>query len=100
VPPALILPLLLLLGACASDAPQDTLQPEGPIARSIDRLWDGVFIIAVIVFVLVEFGTLALVIRFRRRRDDDDLPTQTHGNTKLEIAWTILPAVVLAVVGF
>ena len=102
VPPALVLPLLLLLGACASDAPQDTLQPQGPLARSIDRLWDGVFLIAVVVFVLVEFGTLALVIRFRRRRNDDDseLPTQTHGNTKLEIAWTILPAVVLAVVGF
>ncbi|MGH9260550.1 MAG: cytochrome c oxidase subunit II, partial [Acidimicrobiales bacterium] len=65
-------------------------------------LWNGVFLVAVVVFILVEFGTLALVIRFRRRRDDgdDDLPTQTHGNTKLEIAWTILPAVMLAAVGF
>ena len=99
-PVALALPLVLLLGACASDAPQSTLEPEGPIARSIDTLWDGVFIIAVVVFVLVQFGTLALAIRFRRRRDDDELPTQTHGNTKLEIAWTILPAVLLAVVGF
>jgi cytochrome c oxidase subunit II len=101
-PLALILPLVLLLGACAADAPQDTLDPKGPISRSIDNLWNGVFLVAVVVFVLVEFGTLALVIRFRRRRNDsdDDLPTQTHGNTKLEIAWTILPAVMLAVVGF
>jgi cytochrome c oxidase subunit 2 len=101
-PMALILPLVLLLGACASDAPQDTLQPQGPIARSIDRLWDGVFLVAVVVFILVEFGTLALVIRFRKRKgdSDDDLPAQTHGNTKLEIGWTILPAVMLAVVGF
>ncbi len=101
-PLALVLPLVLFLGACASDAPQSTLEPKGPIARSIDSLWDGVFLIAVVVFILVEFGTLALVIRFRRRRNDsdDDLPTQTHGNTKLEIAWTILPAVMLAVVGF
>ena len=101
-PLALILPLVLLLGACASDAPQDTLEPQGPIARSIDNLWNGVFVIAVVVFVLVEFGTLALVIRFRRRKhdNDDDLPAQTHGNTRLEIAWTILPAVMLAVVGF
>jgi cytochrome c oxidase subunit II len=101
-PLALILPLVLFLGACASDAPQDTLQPNGPIARSIDQLWDGVFLVAVVVFILVEFGTLALVIRFRRRKgdSDDDLPTQTHGNTKLEIGWTILPAVMLAVVGF
>jgi cytochrome c oxidase subunit 2 len=100
-PLALALPLVLLLGACASDAPQSTLEPEGPIARSIDRLWDGVFLVAVVVFILVEFGVLALAIRFRRRRDDndDELPTQTHGNTKLEIAWTVLPAVMLAVVG-
>ena len=101
-PLALVLPLALLLGACASDAPQSTLEPRGPIARSIDSLSDGVFAVAAVVFVLVQFGTLALVIRFRRRRDDndDELPTQTHGNTKLEIAWTILPAVMLAVVGF
>jgi cytochrome c oxidase subunit 2 len=54
------------------------------------------------VFVLVEFGVLALALRFRKREGDtdDDLPTQTHGNTKLEIGWTLLPAVMLAVVGF
>jgi cytochrome c oxidase subunit 2 len=101
-PLALVLPLVLLLGACASDAPQDTMEPQGPIARSIDNLFNGVFLIAIVVFVLVEFGTLALVIHFRRRRDDndDELPAQTHGNTRLEIAWTILPAVMLALVGF
>jgi cytochrome c oxidase subunit 2 len=101
-PLALVLPLVLFLGACASDAPQDTLQPKGPIARSIDALWDGVFLVAVVVFVLVEFGALALAVRFRRRKDDsdDELPAQTHGNTRLELAWTLLPAVMLAVVGF
>jgi cytochrome c oxidase subunit 2 len=100
---ALVMPLVLFVASCASDAPQDTLEPKGPIARSIDSLWDGVFLVAVLVFIIVEFGTLALVIRYRRRKgdaDDDDLPTQTHGNIKLEIAWTLVPAVMLAVVGF
>jgi cytochrome c oxidase subunit II len=101
-PLAIAMPLVLLLGACAADAPQDTLQPQGPVARSIDNLWNGVFIVAVIVFVLVEVGTLVLIWHFRKRKDDvdDELPTQTHGNPRLEIAWTVLPAVVLAVVGF
>jgi len=101
-PLAVVLPLVLFLGACASDAPQTTLEPKGPIARSIDSLWDGVFLVAVVVFILVEFGALALVIRFRKRRQDsdDELPAQTHGNTRLELAWTILPAIMLAVVGF
>ena len=99
---ALVMPLVLFVTSCASDAPQTTLEPKGPIARSIDSLWDGVFIVAVVVFIIVEFGTLALVMRFRRRKNDsdDDLPAQTHGNFKLEIAWTIVPAVMLAVVGF
>jgi len=91
---ALLVPLLLILSACASDAPQDSLEPEGPIARTIDNLVNPVFIIAAVVFVLVEFGILYLVLRFRQRKDDDpdELPGQTHGNTKLEIGWTVLPA--------
>jgi cytochrome c oxidase subunit 2 len=99
-PLALALPLILLIAGCAPDAPQDTLQPKGPISREIDRLSDPVFLVAGVVFILVEFGTLALVWHFRKRRGDDneELPAQTHGNTKLEIGWTMLPAVVLGVV--
>lgn len=100
MPLALVVPLLLLASACASDAPQDTLQPKGPISRMIDNLSMPVFLVAGVVFVLVEFGTLALVLKFRKRKDDDpdELPAQTHGNTKLELGWTILPAVVLGFV--
>ncbi len=99
---ALLVPLLLLLSACASDAPQDSLEPAGPIARTIDNLVNPVFIIAAVVFVLVEFGVLYLVLRFRQRKDDDpdELPGQTHGNTKLEIGWTVLPALLLGFVAF
>jgi cytochrome c oxidase subunit 2 len=97
---ALVAPLLLALSACASDAPLDTLEPEGPAARSIDNLANPVFLIAGIVFVLVQGGCLALAWKFRTRKDDDgSLPTQTHGNFKLEIGWTILPALLLAGVG-
>jgi cytochrome c oxidase subunit 2 len=99
---ALVAPLLLLLSACASDAPQDTLDPAGPIARKIDNLVNPVFIVAAVVFVLVEFGALYLVLKFRQRKDDDpdELPGQTHGNTKLEIGWTVLPALLLGFVAF
>jgi cytochrome c oxidase subunit II len=97
---ALVLPLLVALSACAEDAPLDTLDPEGPPARTIKELSDPVFIIAGIVFVFVQVGVLWLAWHFRKRKDDDgSLPGQVHGNTKLELGWTILPALILAGVG-
>jgi cytochrome c oxidase subunit II len=96
----LLLPLALGLAACAEDAPLDTLEPEGPQAQMIDNLARPVFLIAGIVFVLVQGGVLVLAWRFRQRKDDDgSLPPQLHGNFKLEIGWTILPAILLAGVG-
>lgn len=98
---ALGLALTVLLAGCASDAPQDSLKPAGPYAQKIDDLFKPVFLIAVVVFVVVELIVLVAVIKFRRRPDDDDteFPSQVHGNTKMEIGWTILPAVVLGIVG-
>ncbi|MDY7104586.1 MAG: cytochrome c oxidase subunit II [Actinomycetota bacterium] len=86
---------LLVLSGCADDAPLDTLEPKGPAAREIDSLVNIVFSIAGIVFVFVTVGVLIVALRFRRK-GDDDFPVQVHGNTKLELGWTILPAVVLA----
>ena len=87
--------LLLLLSACAENAPQDFLQPEGPIARRLDALWDITFGIAVVIFFLVQGGLVFLVIRFRRRSDDES-PKQITHNTKLELVWTIIPVILLA----
>ncbi len=97
---ALLAPLALALAACAENAPLDTLEPKGPEARTIDKLSDPVFAIAGVVFVLVQVGALVLLWKYRKRKDDDgSLPPQLHGNFKLEIGWTILPALLLAGVG-
>ena len=80
--------------------PLTTLSPRGEKAQEIQDLIIPVFIIAGIVFVLVEVGIVWLVTRFRRRNEDVDgvdEPTQLHGNTKLEVTWTIVPALMLAV---
>jgi cytochrome c oxidase subunit 2 len=97
---ALLAPLVLALGACAENAPLDTLEPKGPEAQTIDNLAMPVFAIAGVVFVLVQFGVLAIVWHYRKRHDDDgSLPEQVHGNTKLELGWTFIPAILLAGVG-
>ena len=90
--------MLVIFGAgCASHAPQTSLKPVGPQAWSIYHLVVPVFIIAGIVFVLVLGGALFIAIKFRKRKDDDgtEFPKQIHGNFKAEIAWTILPLLIL-----
>jgi cytochrome c oxidase subunit 2 len=63
----------------------------------IQNLYVLIFWMAVVVFVGVEGFLLYTIVRYRRR-SPDELPSQTHGNTRLEIAWTIIPALVLLVI--
>jgi cytochrome c oxidase subunit II len=88
----------LLLGACARNAPQDTFAPEGPAARRISSLAKPVFAISIAVGVFV-YALVAICIVKYRRKGDDHVPVQVHGNTKLELFWGAVPALILAVVG-
>lgn len=95
----LLVPLaIVLLAACTPDNNQSTFGTAGPIAKDQADLFKFIFWIAAIVFVLVETAVIYIAIRFRRRSDNDKLPHQTHGNNRLEIAWTILPVLILAVI--
>ncbi len=65
-------------------------------AKEIDTLWDVLLIASVPVFVLVQTVVLYCVWKFRMRPGEEliDGPP-IHGNTKLEIWWTAIPAVLL-----
>jgi cytochrome c oxidase subunit 2 len=92
----LALGALTLLSACGN-SPQSAMDPQGPYAQQPHDLILVVFAIALGVFILVQGLIIYSVIKFRRRDDDDgSLPAQVHGNTRLEIAWTIVPALILA----
>ncbi len=52
-------------------------------------------VLAIIVFVVVELALAVAIFRFRKRKGDDREPKQTHGNTALEITWTVIPALIL-----
>lgn len=85
----------LLAAACASDAPQDFLNNQsGPRAEKADDLWDITFAIAVAVFVIVEGLIVFALFRFRHRPGRE--AKQFHGNTRVEIALTVVPALILA----
>jgi cytochrome c oxidase subunit 2 len=65
-------------------------------ADKIDTLWDVLVIVSVPVFVLVVVVVLFSVMRFRMRPGEESLDgPPIHGNTRLEIVWTTIPALVL-----
>jgi len=65
-------------------------------AKHIDTLWDVLIIASVPVFVLVQTIVLYSVWKFRMRPGEEliDGPP-IHGNTRLEVWWTAIPAVLL-----
>ncbi|HMJ78229.1 MAG TPA: cytochrome c oxidase subunit II [Iamia sp.] len=99
--PLLAVAVVLALGACAKNAPQDTLEPEGKHARGIADLINPIFGVAGVVFVVVLGGALFIALKFRARDDEhfDDMPAQIHGNNVLEIGWTVVPAIILVFIG-
>lgn len=88
---------VLALAGCATNASQDTWQPKGPNAEKIDNLQKPIFAVAGVIGVIVFAAVLYCIIKFRDR--GQPIPHQSHGNPALEITLTIIPALILAVVG-
>ncbi len=91
---AAVLGLLALAGA----APADLITPEdggSPNADSIDELYKLTLALAIVVFIGVEGAIFYSVIKFRARKGA--VPSQTRGNTRLEIGFTVAAALVLVV---
>src|SRR5688572_14694599 len=70
--------------------------PASTQAGPIDTLWDVLLIASVPIFVLMQTIVLFSAWKFRMRPGDElrDGPP-IHGNTKLEIIWTAIPAILL-----
>jgi len=64
-----------------------------PNANRIDSLYKIVLYIALVIFVIVEGGLAYALIRFRKRKGV--VPAQIHGNTRLEVGWTVAAALIL-----
>jgi cytochrome c oxidase subunit 2 len=95
--PLLVVLLVLVATACSRDYPQTTLAPKGDLARVEDDVFFTTVKWAVAVFVLVEGALVYAIFRFRGKAGDAE-PEQIHGNTVVEIVWTAIPAVILAMI--
>ena len=79
--------LVLLLWAPDAFASFITPARGSPSANKINDLYQVVLYIAVVIFVGVEGTLLYALVRFRKRKDR--VAVQIHGNTRLEIGWTL-----------
>jgi cytochrome c oxidase subunit 2 len=67
-------------------------------AGPIDHLYDVLIWASVPVFVLVTTVVLFSVMKFRMRPGEENLDgPPIHGNTRLEVVWTAIPAIILVV---
>lgn len=86
--------LVLTLAACTGETtqyPNSTFEPKTELGRSIDDLWDILLLLGMIVFILTELVLAFVVFKYRNNKE----AKHTHGNTRLEILWTLIPAVIL-----
>ena len=97
----------LLLAGCG-ETPLSTFDAQSPIAERLDNFLIALLIVCGVVFVIVQGMVIYMSRRFGVEAPDDEsmiypdeeFPDQVHGNTRLEIGWTILPTVIMAVVAF
>ncbi|MEK5060569.1 cytochrome c oxidase subunit II [Paenibacillus shunpengii] len=95
-----ILPLLaafsLLLSACGRED-LSVLRPQGPVAQGqLDLMKLAITIMVVVLLVVFAIAAFVL-IKFRRRPGQNEIPEQVEGNHKLEIIWTVIPLVLVII---
>lgn len=99
---ALFAMLLAATPALAGNGGIAPVEPASPNAQSISDAYWLILAITGISFVVVETLLVVFLVKYRSRgRTRDVGGAQTHGHTRLEIAWTLVPvALVAIVVGF
>ncbi len=82
------IPLALIVPWFPSDASRQ--------AGNVRTLYDVLLIASVPIFVLVETVVLFSVWKFRMRPGQEEMDgPPIHGNTRLEVAWTAVPAILI-----
>jgi cytochrome c oxidase subunit 2 len=95
---ALTAALSLALAGCSADKyPNTIFEPTTEFNREVLSIFHSLFFWSALVFVLVEAALVYVIWRYRRREGAPE-PKHVHGNTTLEITWTLIPAIILIVI--
>ena len=75
-------------------------EPHSPNAHRVTDAFIFVAIFTGVIFLIVEGALIVFIVKYRRgKRPVTAEGPQVHGSTKLEIIWTVIPVVILAVIG-
>jgi cytochrome c oxidase subunit II len=96
---AAALGLSVFAAACDEPNPQTVFNPRSEYANQGLDLFVLIIIMGVVVGVLVEGMLIWAAIRYRRR-PNDALPPQIHGNFIVEVVWTTVPVIIVGYILF
>jgi cytochrome c oxidase subunit II len=84
----------------ASPVP-NIFRPESTPAQDIHRLSNFVLIITALIFIVVFSLLVYVVVKYRQRRTDDNRePAPVYGSNQVELAWTVIPCLIVLVLFF
>jgi cytochrome c oxidase subunit 2 len=92
-----LLVLAVATTACAGEYPQSSIAPSSDFAQTIHTLYVDIFWWTLAILVVVWVALAYILIKYRERPDSPE-PKQIHGHLGLEIAWTIVPALIVVAI--
>jgi cytochrome c oxidase subunit II len=85
--------------AAAADGGFAPQHAHSPNVHHINTAYWVILGFTSVIFVIVEGALVTLIVKYRSRgRSRTEEGVQLHGNTRLELIWTVIPVVILAVI--
>ena len=99
----LLVAAVALATAGSAAAAYGGFQPQhahSPNVQHINKAYWVIFAFTAAIFLIVETALIVFIVRYRARgRARTAEGAQVHGNTRLEIIWTVIPVVIIAIIG-
>src|SRR5690606_17153665 len=94
----------LILSGCSAETVRNGFLPSEPgVTNKTEMIidhWNGAWVAALFVGVLVWGLTIWCVVAYRKRKNDDALPVQLRYHVPLELMYTIIPILMVGVLFF
>lgn len=99
----MLVPVVALATAGVAAAANGGFTPVDAHSPNAHHILTSYYLIlgfTVAIFIIVETALVVFIVKYRSRGRSREIEgAQVHGNTRLELIWTALPAIILAIIG-